>query len=170
MWHHRLTEGKKNWCRGARLHGSPSYMQNLHPPISCSCTATDLKGSQPHVFCCAVPPSQHYILYHQESKLRQWDRLSPASHSHSPQSGAEHNRVWKSWLKTQIRTPKTSSYKPNLQRVLHPHHLHIKDLGQERSLCPVSTWPVTASLKDALTSARQWLTTLISQGQVRSSP
>lgn len=56
------------------------------------------------------------------------------------------------------------------QRVLHPRHLHIKDLGQERSLCPVSTWPVTASLKDALTSARQWLTTLISQGQVRSSP
>lgn len=57
-----------------------------------------------------------------------------------------------------------------LQRVLPPHHLHIRDLGQERSVFPVSTWPVTASLKDASTSARQRLTTLIAQGQVPLSP
>lgn len=73
-------------------------------------------------------------------------------------------------MKTQIRNPKINSYKPNLQRVLHLHHLHIRDLGQERSLFPVSAWPVTASLKDALTPARQWLTTLISQGQMPSFP
>lgn len=128
---------KKNWCRGARLHGSPSYMQNLHPPISCSCTATALKGSQPHVFCCAVPPSQHYILYHQESKLRQWDRLSPAPHSHSPQSGAEQNRVWKSRLKTQIRNPKTSSYKPNLQnrREFYIHATCTSKTWARRGVC-----------------------------------
>lgn len=56
-----------------------------------------------------------------------------------------------------------------LQSILRLRYLPIRDLGQERSLSPVSTWPVTASLKDALTSAGQWLTTLIFQGQVPSS-
>jgi len=57
-----------------------------------------------------------------------------------------------------------------LQRVSHTHHQHARDLGQERSLFLVGIWPVMAHLKDALASAGQWLTTLVSQGQVPSSP
>lgn len=138
---HRLNGKDKNDAEVPGFRGLWAAMQNLNQPIPCICTATAPQGSQAAPSCCAVPPSQPYSLHHR-SKLRQGDSLHSACHSHSPGAGAGLDRVMESWLKTQIRHPRTGRCKLNLQRALHLHCLHI--LGQVSSLYPVSTWPGAA--------------------------
>lgn len=96
-----------------------------------------------------------------------------AAARHRPGSGSRHI------LSRELRSGATTRSKHSeTQKILHTCEefyicttCTIRDLGQDRSLFPLSPWPVTTSLKDALlASVRQCLTVLISQDCVPSSP
>lgn len=91
-------------------------MQNLHGPISCSCTATAPLGSQPH-----APSVQchHPSLTPLATTRVSWGKEAGYT-QHATATAHRQEQGWgwtvmKSWLKTQIRHPRTGSYKLNLQ-------------------------------------------------------
>lgn len=102
-------------------------------------------SEDPSLMLSAVQPHHPSLIYplHQHSKMRQWATLSPASWT-TAQPGAELDRVRKSWLKTQMRNLKTSSYKPNSCREFYTRITYTSETWAWRGVCflwALGQWP-----------------------------
>lgn len=146
---------EQKWCRGARLQESLSY---------------DEKPSSSHILQLhshsspGIPASCFLLCSATISALHpRWTPQHAIARAHRQEHGWT---VRKLWLKIQIRHPRTSSYKLNLQRALHLHCLHTVARRTACFLWAGGQGHPTGhpSLKNSSASARQWLTALISQG------